>query len=203
MLRYLFDPANAITLMGLALSTLAICCAVQGRPELGLALALWALLADHLDGMVARRTPNRPKDVAEVGKNLDALTDLVGACVFPAALLFSPAFGSWLSVAVAVALVVVGALRLSLFNSVRFDLDHFVGVPITYVIPAIALLYLAAFFVGGFSAATYLPYLVAALVVLHLTPLRVPKLTAPGYVLVFTYCVTSSVALISTTAVFH
>lgn len=71
MLRYLVDPANAITTAGLVCSSFSLYLALNGQIALAVAVALWAVLADHLDGVVAGRIPNRHPDMAKMGKSLD------------------------------------------------------------------------------------------------------------------------------------
>ncbi|ASP89700.1 hypothetical protein CDO26_37100 (plasmid) [Sinorhizobium meliloti] len=68
MLRYLIDPANAITTAGLICSLLSLYLALNGQIELAVAVALWAVLADHLDGDVAGRTPHRHPDMAKFSR---------------------------------------------------------------------------------------------------------------------------------------
>lgn len=52
MLKYLWDPANAITITGLLFSSASLFFALSDRLELSVAAALWAVLSDHLDGFV-------------------------------------------------------------------------------------------------------------------------------------------------------
>nr|WP_246763589.1 CDP-alcohol phosphatidyltransferase family protein [Rhizobium sp. 007] len=63
MLRYLIDPANAITTAGLLCSSISLYLALNRQIEIAIAVALWAVLADHLDGVVAGRTPNRHRRI--------------------------------------------------------------------------------------------------------------------------------------------
>ncbi|MFA1624900.1 CDP-alcohol phosphatidyltransferase family protein [Rhizobium mongolense] len=76
MIRQLADPANAVTAAGIVLSTIGISLAVTGHAQAGVAVTLWAVLADHLDGVLAKRTAGRLPETAQIGKKLDSLADL-------------------------------------------------------------------------------------------------------------------------------
>ncbi|MFK0692888.1 phosphatidylcholine/phosphatidylserine synthase [Mesorhizobium sp. IMUNJ 23033] len=125
MIRYLFDAANAITALGLTFATTAIYFAMVGRFEVGICFALWALLADDADGMVAKSSPNRSALTAQVGAAFDGLADLVYAAVFPAVLILSFDAFSVPALLAAVCLVLSGALRLSYFSTFGLDADGF------------------------------------------------------------------------------
>lgn len=197
MIRQLFDPANAITAVGLVLSVIGISFTITGRPELGVAIVLWALLADHLDGVVAQRTRNRIEGAGDVGKNLDSLADLVSAGVFPAVTLMVVGEGNILSVAVGTLLVVASALRLSYFNVFGSPGGRFIGVPTTYAVPVTALIVLfrPSLPVPG------LPILFAAamvvLAILHIAPVRIPKTAGVMYAVITIFCVGASLVLAS------
>ncbi|MFW8642986.1 CDP-alcohol phosphatidyltransferase family protein [Rhizobium beringeri] len=89
MLRYLIDPANAITTSGLLFSAISLFMAVSDRLEIAMAAALWAVLADHLDGIVASRTRNRRPDFAKIGKSLDGFGDIIYGAVLPAVVIIN------------------------------------------------------------------------------------------------------------------
>ncbi|WP_349535751.1 CDP-alcohol phosphatidyltransferase family protein, partial [Bradyrhizobium pachyrhizi] len=101
MLRYLWDPANAITAAGLVFSSASLFLALSGDLELSVAVALWAVLADHLDGIVATRTPNRDPGVAKMGKSLDGFADIIYGTVLPSAIVIQLSHASILSLATA------------------------------------------------------------------------------------------------------
>jgi CDP-diacylglycerol--serine O-phosphatidyltransferase len=195
MLKQLADPANAITAGGLVLAVIAISLAVQGHPSLAVAVALWALLADHLDGVVAARTKNRAPETGEIGKNLDSLADLVSAGIFPAVLLIVLSNGSPLSVVAGAILVAACALRLSYFNVFGSPGGRFIGVPTTYAVPVTAILFLSR----PFIAAQLFPQLLAValimLAIFHVAPIRVPKTAGAMYAITVAFCITSSAVL--------
>jgi CDP-diacylglycerol---serine O-phosphatidyltransferase len=196
MIKQLADPANVITATGLVLSMIAICLALQGRPSLAVAVALWALLADHLDGVVAKRTTNRAMETGEVGKNLDSLADLVSAGIFPAVVLIVLGAASSLSVLAGTILVVACALRLSYFNVFGSPGGRFIGVPTTYAVPLTAVLFLFRPLVPEQMFPTLFAAAILVLAVLHISPIRVPKTTGAMYAVVIIFAVGSSMALI-------
>lgn len=195
MLRQLADPANAITGTGLVLSVVGISLALVGQPEAGVAVALWALLADHLDGVVAKRTRGRAPETGEVGKNLDSLADLVSAGVFPAVTLIGVGQGSLLSVVAAATLVLASALRLSYFNVFGSPGGRFIGVPTTYALPVTAVMFLARPLIPAGAFPDLLALALFALAALHVAPVRIPKTAGAMYVVVTVFCVAASLAL--------
>lgn len=64
------------SLRGGCFSSASLFLALSGELELSVAVALWAVLADHIDGIVANRTPNRDPDAAKMGKSLDGFGTL-------------------------------------------------------------------------------------------------------------------------------
>lgn len=197
MVSYLRDPANAITAVGLCFALLALYFAHTGQLEIALAAALWALIADHIDGIVAARTRNRLQHAGAIGKQLDSFTDLISDSVFPAMLVLQLNGASLLSLALAGLLLLAGALRLSYFNT--FGLSggqHFTGVPLSYDLPALALLFLFRPWIGPelFQALVNSTLLLLAL--LHVSSLLVPK--ARGVYLggIIAFTVASSAALL-------
>ncbi|MFE0018293.1 CDP-alcohol phosphatidyltransferase family protein [Mesorhizobium sp. NPDC059054] len=199
MLRQLADPANAITGTGLALSVIGISLTLAGRPEAGVAVTLWALLADHLDGVVAKRTRGRAVETGEVGKNLDSLADLVSAGIFPAVTLIVVGQGSLLSIVAAATLVLASALRLSYFNVFGSPGGRFIGVPTTYAVPLTAILFLLRPLIAEQVFPLFFAAAVIVLAVLHVAPLSVPKTQGAMYAVVTAFCVASSLLLASRT----
>ena len=195
MIRQLADPANAITATGLVLSVIGVGLAISGQPEIGVAAALWALLADHLDGVVAQRTRGRAPETRQVGKNLNSLADLVSAGVFPATALIVVGGASVVSVCVGAVLVLASALRLSYFNVFGSPGGRFIGVPTTYAVPMTAALFLVRPLVPEEIFPTLLSTAIVILAALHISPIRVPKTAGAMYAAVTIFAVGSSVAL--------
>jgi CDP-diacylglycerol--serine O-phosphatidyltransferase len=192
MIRQLADPANAITATGLILSVMGIYLAASGRTELAVAVVLWALLADHLDGVVAARTQGRSPETGKIGKSLDSLADLVSAAVFPAVVLVQVSAGSLMSAFVGSILVVASALRLSYFNTFGLSDGQFVGVPTTYAVPLTAVLFLARPLLpaGGFPE--LLGGALLLLAVAHVLPVRIPRTEGYMYAVIVSYVVVAS-----------
>ncbi|MFD9900298.1 CDP-alcohol phosphatidyltransferase family protein [Mesorhizobium sp. NPDC059025] len=199
MLRQLADPANAITGAGLALSVVGISFTLAGHPEAGVAVTLWALLADHLDGVVAKRTLGRAPETGEVGKNLDSLADLVSAGIFPAVTLIVVGQGSLLSILAAATLVLASALRLSYFNVFGSPGGRFIGVPTTYAVPLTAVLFLLRPVIAEQIFSSLFAAALVVLALLHIAPLSVPKTQGAMYAVVTAFCVASSLLLASRT----
>ncbi len=199
MLRYLADPANIITAVGLTFAMSGIYAALSGHLELGLALVLWALLADHLDGIVASRTLNRSPEKGKIGKQLDSFTDLVSDAVFPAILVIELSQASRGSLAVAVVLILAGALRLSYFNSFGLSNGHFVGLPLSYDLPILALLFVLRPGVEASAFPTLVICILLVLAVLHVTTLRVPRTSGAVLVGIVIFSIAAS-ALLATRA---
>ncbi|TYL70547.1 CDP-alcohol phosphatidyltransferase family protein [Bradyrhizobium cytisi] len=195
MLRQLIDPANAVTAAGLMLSVIGINFAIAGRLEAGVAIVLWALLADHLDGVVAQRTQGRAAETGQVGKNLDSLADLVSAGVFPAITSIIVGHGSTVTVAAGTVLVVASALRLSYFNVFGSPGGRFIGVPTTYAVPATAIVFLLRSVIPEAIFPNLLAFVLVVLAVLHIVPLRVPKTAGFMYLVVTAFCVGASIVL--------
>ncbi|TWB08256.1 CDP-diacylglycerol--serine O-phosphatidyltransferase [Rhizobium sp. ERR 1071] len=197
MIKQLLDPANMITASGLCLATVGIALTVAGFPEVGLAAALWALLADHLDGVIAKRTRGRAPETGEIGKNLDSLADLVSAGIFPALALMVVAKMSAIAVACGALLVIASALRLSYFNVFGSPGGRFIGVPTTYAVPVTAVLFLVrpelppSLFPILFGGA------IVILAILHVAPLRIPKTSGRMYFVVTAFCVLASLVLVA------
>ncbi|TSE03664.1 hypothetical protein C1D09_025645 [Mesorhizobium intechi] len=195
MIRQLIDPANAVTAIGLALSAIGINSAIAGFPEIGVAIVLWALLADHLDGVVAQLTRGRLAETAQVGKNLDSFADLVSAGVFPAVTSIVVGHGSALCVISGTVLVIASALRLSYFNVFGSPGGRFIGVPTTYAVPAMAILFMLRPVLPEAIFSHLLAAVLVLLAILHITPVRVPKTAGIMYFVVTSFCIVASTTL--------
>ena len=125
---------NMITLMGMCLGLTAIRVAIEGRFTTAVAMILLAILADGIDGFIARRLGAE----SAMGAQLDSLSDFLCFGVAPAIVLYqlhltqAGGFG-WIF---ALLFAAAACLRLARFNVTsgqpKTDLDprtHFVGVP--------------------------------------------------------------------------
>ena len=196
MLRHLADSANAITIAGLGCSALGLYFALAVELELAVAIALWAMLADHLDGVVARRSRNRSSEAAMIGKSLDGFADLVYGAAFPAAVLLQIGEGSLLSLSAALALLVGGAVRLSYFSNFGLSEDgRFLGVPLSYDVPLLAIAFLARPWLPDESFPTLLCCLFLGLAALHVASIRIPAAGGVMYAVITLFSVSASTAL--------
>ncbi|MCP3368656.1 CDP-alcohol phosphatidyltransferase family protein [Bradyrhizobium cajani] len=196
MLKYLWDPANAITTGGLLFSSVSFFLALSNRLELSIATALWAVLSDHLDGIVAAHTKNRHPDVAKMGKSLDGFADLIYGAVLPAAILIQLSGASGFALVTATALLAAGAIRLSYFDNFgRLRDGRFLGLPLSYDIPVMAIIFLARPLVSDefFVPVTLSTFILLA--ALHVAPIRIAAPNMTMYVALSIFSVIASSAL--------
>lgn len=90
MKRYLYPLPHLITLAGLAFAAAALIAVFYGRFDEAARYSLLVLLADRLDGTLARKFQVRKEYPGISGETLDTITDLVG-------LTFVPMFLFWRS----------------------------------------------------------------------------------------------------------
>ncbi|RJT23991.1 hypothetical protein D3227_38085 [Mesorhizobium waimense] len=191
MLRHLLDPANAITMAGIFFSSFAVYLALAGHTAAAVAVALWAMLADHLDGAVAIRIVNRPPENAKMGKSLDGFADIIYGAVLPVVCIITESSASLLSLLTGTALLLAGAIRLSYFSNFGLSEDNkFTGLPLSYDVPLMAVLFLVKSALGShFAAILNICFLVMA--VFHVASIQIP---APGKVMYFAILVFSVAA---------
>jgi CDP-diacylglycerol---serine O-phosphatidyltransferase len=132
---------NILTVSNLFCGVLTILSVLRGWWQLAVILAITSLLADFLDGLVARRL-----DVASpIGKELDSLADLISFGLVPGLVLawmggLSKVFTGEMSfweialanqVAIGVGLLIpaFSAVRLAKFNLDVRQTDQFIGIP--------------------------------------------------------------------------
>lgn len=134
MLRHL---PNILTLTNLFCGALAVISILYLHVEEALLLQGISLVADFLDGIIARRL----KVDGPLGVELDSLADVVSFGVFPGAVVYvmlaqswhiDPAMSSWndrLLLYPAFILTVFAGLRLARFNISTGQSDKFIGLP--------------------------------------------------------------------------
>lgn len=177
MLRYLIDPANAVTSFGILSSGVALYLALRGHIEAATAIGLWAMLADQLDGILARKTPGRSPDVAAIGKSLDGFSDIIYGAVLPSVVILALLEDSLASLLIVPLMLLAGSIRLSYFNSYGLLNGNFTGVPLSYNLPILALFFLVR---AWLPEDVFSPLVVTAFILLaglHVSSLRIP---APG-----------------------
>lgn len=119
---------HLFTLLNLAFGVISIILTSQHDYRLAALCALGSLVADGLDGRMARLL----KADGEFGKELDSLADVVSFGVAPAFLLYQMALRELgiFGLVVTIIFPVCGALRLARFNIIKTS-GFFMGVPIT------------------------------------------------------------------------
>lgn len=120
---------NALTALNLVLGVFAILSAYHGQFTQAGALILAAMVADGLDGRVARYFGVS----GDFGKELDSLCDLVSFGVAPGFLGYVLVLHEWgiAGMAIAALFATCGALRLARFNvNVGIVKGYFMGLPI-------------------------------------------------------------------------
>lgn len=198
MLKYLWDPANAITAGGLLLSSVSLFLLLSQHLDLAVAAALWAVLSDHLDGVVARRTQNRDSHVATMGKSLDGFGDMIYGAVLPAAIVIQLSHASLLALATATALLMAAAIRLSYFaNFGKLPDGRFLGVPLSYDIPLLALFFLFQPLIPTEAFAAVVNVCFLLLAIAHVASIRVPSPNTTMYAAISIFAVAASAVLVS------
>ena len=129
---------NALTLLNLFCGALAVVSVLHLHIEEALVLHVISLIADFMDGIIARKL----KVDGPLGVELDSLADVVSFGVFPSAIVYTLLVQSWnidpamspfedrLYLYPAFLLAAFGGLRLARFNISTTQSDKFVGIPI-------------------------------------------------------------------------
>ena len=120
---------NLLTAANLAFGVIGIAFAAKGEPVYAAICVLLSLVADGLDGRVARALGVS----GPMGRELDSLSDVVGFGVAPAFMLFYSQLNdlSWLGYVPLLVFAVLGAFRLARFNIMTEEVHgYFQGLPI-------------------------------------------------------------------------
>ncbi len=176
MLRFVFDLANAATLIGLLVGSAAVVLVIHGSFHWALVLALTAISIDHVDGALARRKANRPLGMRAFGAHLDCYADFVTKGVFPSLLLlacaeFSPAYFP------------VAALHICAI-AVRYSYEFVPDVPAVGLSPDYSILAFAGLFLACTAlsiplSAPLLAVLMCIMAALNVSSLSVSRLVGP------------------------
>ncbi|MEG6522096.1 CDP-diacylglycerol--serine O-phosphatidyltransferase [Desulfotomaculum sp. 1211_IL3151] len=160
---------SLFTLGNLLFGVFALVLALDQEYIQGGMMVLLAGVMDYLDGKVARKL----NVSSEFGKELDSLSDLVSFGVAPAILAYALQLSNWgyWGLAISLAFVTCGALRLARFNVSTFS-GSFMGVPITAAGGTVALLIISS---------GKLPILVLPMVMLLLSWLMISKVKIPKF----------------------
>ena len=138
--RGIYLIPSLFTVANIFFGFLAIVAASRDQFERSCVFILVAILADSLDGRIARLTGT----TSSFGEVYDSVADVVSFGAAPALLAFR--WGLWavprVGMAVAFLFLVAGSIRLARFSSSKHEPDHFVGLPIPAGAGSIAMLVL-------------------------------------------------------------
>lgn len=129
---------NFFTFLNLALGFLSIAFSINGDYLGASILLLVALLADGLDGYLARKL----KTDSSFGVEIDSLADIVSFGVGPAVLMHT-FHGEWMVTIAALIFLLGGAFRLARYNVTKGEVEGYQGMPITvngFIFPVLYLL---------------------------------------------------------------
>ncbi|MFZ5824438.1 MAG: CDP-diacylglycerol--serine O-phosphatidyltransferase [Bacillota bacterium] len=151
---------HLFTLANLAFGIIAIVLTMRGDFRNASLMVVGCLIADGLDGRLARML----KADGEFGKELDSLADVVSFGTAPAILLYEMSMHQlgYFGLAVTILFPLCGALRLARFNIIKTS-GFFMGVPIT---AAGTLLSTLAFYTVQETTQEPLPFVIPAVVIL-------------------------------------
>jgi CDP-diacylglycerol--serine O-phosphatidyltransferase len=158
--------------------------------------ALWAVLFDWADGIIARSLKNRTDDHRAIGVQLDSLIDIVSFGIFPAVFLLS--YGSFNPIFLPGALLIVcgGAARLSYFNVFgMIDPHTYRGLALDNNVIILSFIFL---FEGLFSHQVFSIFIYVVmmlLLILNLAPIRTYKFAGKWFYVLVAYTVIMSVYL--------
>lgn len=196
MLTYLRDPANAVTATGLGLSGAGLLSLLMGNIEWTAVFGLLSMLSDQLDGIIAKKSPNRAQDTAAIGKSLDGFNDILYGGALPALIVVAATNFALAAQLLCLVMLLMAALRLSYFSVFGLTNGRFTGMPLSYDMPIAAILLIIApnvpaqlvpwLFCGAFSAVT----------ILHVSPLSFPSPRGATHLFIAAICIGLSVTLI-------
>lgn len=159
---------NIITLSNLIIGITSLWYTMQNMYKEAAIAILFAMVLDGMDGRIARHL----QVSSDFGKELDSLSDLVSFGVAPALLTYASVLyriGYW-GLMIAIIFALCGAVRLARFNVLNIK-DYFVGIPITFAGPMMAIFVLLF---NRLPLAFY-PIAMLGLACLMVSNIKVPK----------------------------
>ncbi|MFK5951212.1 MAG: CDP-alcohol phosphatidyltransferase family protein [Methylococcales bacterium] len=190
---FIKDLPNICTLLGLMSAVIGIYFAIQGILQAALIGALWAVLFDWYDGIIARKMKGRTKTQGVFGAQLDSMIDIVSFGVLPAIILLSYGnYNIWFLPG-AFVIIATSAIRLTYFNVYGLiDSKTYKGFPLDNNVLILALIFLFEGFFTPFAFSILIYILLMLLATLNLSSISIPKLGGKwvsvlvAYVLVMT-----------------
>ncbi len=190
MLSFLKDIPNLISLSGLLCAVAGIYYAVLGNFKFALVGALWAVLFDWADGIVARSISGRTEYHKAFGGQLDSLIDIVSFGVLPAVFLLSYGRFSLLFLPGAFVIAAAAAVRLSYFNVFGLiDNKTYRGLALDNNIFILAFAFLFEHFIGHAVFSIVLYILLLVLAAFNLSSIRTPKFSGKWFYVLIVYTV--------------
>jgi len=181
------DLPNICSLAGLLCAMFAIYFSIEGHFQASIISALWSVLFDWFDGIIARNMKGRTKEQSEFGAQLDSMIDIVSFGVYPAIFILSyTEYNVWFMI-VAFLVVASCVLRLTYFNIYGLiDSNTYSGLSIDNNIIILAFVFLFESFFDHAIFEIILCALLLGLMVLNLSSIPTPKLAGKWiYVLIF------------------
>lgn len=137
-----YDYTVWLTYISLGSALVGMLQASRGNLGWAVFCILLSGVCDMFDGIVARTKKNRTQDQKNYGIQIDSLTDVIAFGVTPAVVFYFHGVNSVLGVAILVAYVLCGLIRLAFFNVLETKrqanpnesacLKAFRGMPITF-----------------------------------------------------------------------
>lgn len=187
-ISFLKDLPNICSLVGLGCTILGVYLAIIGQFSMAMVCALWAVVFDWADGIIARSLSGRKDYQKQFGGQLDSLIDIVNFGVFPAVFLMSyGGFNPWFLIG---AFLIVGscAIRLSYFNIFGLcDDNTYIGMALDNNIIILAFIFLFERFVEHTIFSILIYILLMILMVLNVAPIKTPKFTGKWFYILIVY----------------
>jgi len=188
MLSFAMDLPNICSLAGLLCAVLGIYYAILGNFPVAIIGALWAVLFDWADGIIARQMTGRTDHHRAFGSQLDSLIDIVSFGVFPAIFLLSYGkFSPWFLPG-AFLIIATSAIRVSYFNIFGLiDDETYMGLALDNNIIILAFVFLFESFFNHTVFSIILYTLLMVFLVLNLAPVRTPKFAGKWFYVLMVY----------------
>ena len=140
MIFSLFRKSNIVTFIGIAFSIIGIGLCFSNITNWAVIMMILGGICDAFDGPIARRINKESHDV--YGVQLDSLADIICSGILPICVCLSLGYNSWINTVIYVIFTICGVIRLAYYNVNSSDKDYFKGVPITFSVILVSLVYL-------------------------------------------------------------
>ena len=148
-----YNKSVILTYLGVAAAVTAIFTAINKPADMHIAivLLLFAGLCDMFDGLVARKC-KRDEEAKEFGVQIDSLSDMVGFVFLPVVIFIKMGHREWYDIAIAIAFVLGGIIRLGYFNlgaTTDAPVPFYRGLPVTTTALLVPMLWCSQFFINN------------------------------------------------------